>query len=240
MERERPQAQQNAPKLFKAWSGSNRRSLPCSHSWEGDPRQPCTVLIHFWLLMALSARAGSCRVQKLLPAPQRDPAGAAGLQDPGQSRTSQPQPRQHRHSSGACSAQRPQQHLLPLDILHTAPPGITCAKERASPSLCSRISLVVQQVWLFKSNSWGTACPLLLAAHSLQSRVIIWGTGWYQGASSFPPCLCRLDTHTTVTTASLRRDIPFSAFKFNSPSKTGSSDELAAAEEGTFFCLLGL
>lgn len=120
------------------------------------------------------------------------------------------------------------------------PPGITCAKERASPSLCSRISLVVQQVWLFKSNSWGTACPLLLAAHSLQSRVIIWGSGWYQGASSFPPCLCRLDTHTTVTTASLKQDIPFSAFKFNSPSKAGSSDELTAAEEGTFFCLLGL
>lgn len=122
LERERPQAQQNAPKLFKAWSGSNRRSLPCSHSWEGDPCQPCTVLIHFWLLMALSARAGSCKVQKLLPAPQRDPASTAGLQDPGQSRTSQPQPRQHRQGSGACSAQRPQQHLLPLDILHTAPP----------------------------------------------------------------------------------------------------------------------
>lgn len=180
-------------------------------------------------------------MQKLLPAPQRDPAGAAGLQDPGQSRTSQPQPRQHRQGSGACSAQRPQQHLLPLDILHTAPPWdhLCQGKGFSKPVLqdffsgAAGLAVQVKQLGYSLPSPAGSTFPAE-PCDNLGDWVVD------QGASSFPPCLCRLDTHTTVTTASLRRDIPFSAFKFNSPSKAGSSDELTAAEQGTFFCLLGL
>lgn len=48
---------------------------------------------------------------------------------------------------------------------------------------------------------------------------IIWWLGGGQGPT--PAFLCTLDT-LTVTTASLRQDIPFPTSKFNSPSKVGS------------------
>lgn len=191
LQRGRPQIQQNAPKLFQAWSESDR-SLCCSHSWKGDQCQLCPVWNDsgcWWLSLPEQAAAGCRNCWNVATAPSSSEGLCRILASPTQLRS-------------------PQEQILPLDIpaahplcqgkglLRTCGPGFL---EWCSRSGCSSQTAGVQHI------------PCRFG--------IIWWLGGGQGPT--PAFLCTLDT-LTVTTASLRQDIPFPTSKFNSPSKVGS------------------
>lgn len=152
----------------------------------------------------------------LLPARQRD---SAGLQDPGQSHIAQTQLR-----NISC---------LWAFLLHI-PLGSPVPRKRSAPSLWARVSLVVQ-IWLFQSDSWG-------AAHSLQ----IWdnlGIGCWvrdQLLSCIPVHTGYPDSHHSIPETGHPLSHLQILILLPRPKVRMSSPEGTAAEEGTFFCLLGL
>lgn len=132
LQRGRPQVQQNAPELFRAWSESDRRSLSCSH-WQWVP-----ALHSFKSLLAgagsLSARAGSCRMQKLLKRGHCSQLLRGTLQVLQHCRIlagpTHPNPSsKHRHSLGAALPKVFRNTSFLWTLLMQFPSGITCAKE---------------------------------------------------------------------------------------------------------------
>lgn len=153
LQRGRPQIQQNAPKLFQAWSESDR-SLCCSHSWEGDQCQLCPVWNDsgcWWLSLPEQAAAGCRNCWNVATAPSSSEGLCRILASPTQLRS-------------------PQEQILPLDIpaahplcqgkglLRTCGPGFLewcsrsgCSSQTAEHSLQIWDNLVVG--WWSGANS---------------------------------------------------------------------------------------